>query len=350
MNVRAVLICGALSILLGASAPAKATAPVRRALLVAVQGYDNLPGVSLFDGPRNSVLLWHDYLRSQGFTDITVLAEGMDAGDVKWTKKDPRVAPPTRANIQRAFAELEAKLEKSGGEDKVLIVLAGHGSQQRAAPNDPPKPFNLDEVFLPMDAGPRPKGDPEGPFSNALVDHDIAPHLKNMSKHSSFIWLIFDSCHSDTMTYDALLLHKKPVLSTAMGQLDYATHTATKPPMPAPAPPPAFGPSPRDKDWPKNYIAFFASSADQTTPLIVADAGPAAVRIGDGPSRFTAFSYFIVDTLRKNPKVKFDDVIASVRANYKVSYPGEAYEPKFEGGTRLQLPVDTIVSANPVGR
>jgi len=348
MRIQAALVCSVLALLLCAPAPAGAAPPVRHALLVAVQGYDKLPGVSLFDGPRNSVLLWNDYLRSQGFTDITVLAEGMDAGDVKWTKKDPPVLPPTRANIQKAFADLEAKLEKSGGQDKVLIVLAGHGSQQRAAPNDPPKPFNLDEVFLPMDAGPRPPNDPEGPFSNALVDHDIAPHLKNMSRHSSFIWLIFDSCHSDTMTYDALLLHKKPVLSTSMGALDYASHNTMKPLMAAATPAPAFGPSPRDKDWPKNYVAFFASSADQTTPLIVADAGPAAARIGDGMSRFTAFSYFIVDTLRKNPKAKFDDIIQSVRANYKVSYPGDAYEPKFEGGTRLQLPADAILGTKPV--
>jgi hypothetical protein len=65
-------------------------------------------------------------------------------------------------------------------------------------------------------------------------------------------------------------------------------------------------------------------------------------------SRFTAFSYFIVDTLRKNPKAKFDDIIQSVRANYKVSYPGDAYEPKFEGGTRLQLPADAILGTKPV--
>jgi hypothetical protein len=343
MKRRSHVVRSVLSALAVVVAPIDASASTRHALLVAVQGYDHLPGVSLFDGPRNSILLWHDFLRAHGFGDVTVLAEDMTGGDVKWTRTDPKIIPPTRANIQRAFDVLEAKLEKSGGSDKVLIVLVGHGSQQRAAPNDPPKPFNLDEVFLPMDAGPRPKGDPEGPFVNALVDHDIAPHLKTMSRHSAFIWLIFDSCHSDTMTYDALLLHKKPVLSTDMNRLDFAAHMQVKPLFVAPAPPPAFGPSPRDKDWPKNYIAFFASSADQTTPLIVADAGPAAARIGDGPSRFTAFSYFIVDALRNKPKAKFADVIAAVRANYKASYPSESYEPKFEGGTRLQLPVDTVL-------
>jgi hypothetical protein len=201
-----------------------------------------------------------------------------------------------------------------------------------------------------MDAGPRPKNDPQGPFANALVDHDIAPHLKSMSRHASFIWLVFDSCHSDTMTYDALLLHRKPVLSTEMNALNYAARPSVQPHMQVATPPPSFGPSPRDKDWPKNYVAFFASSADETTPLIVADAGPAAARIGGGPSRFTAFSYFIVDSLRKNPKEKFADIISSVRANYKVSYPGEAYEPKVEGGTRLDLPVDSVLSAEPVTR
>lgn len=338
-------LCAALLIALGAAAP---PAPARHAILIGVQEYNTLPGVSLFDGPRNSVILWHDYLRAQGFSDIAVLAEGMDAGDVKWGKNDPRILPPTRANIQRAFGDLEKRLEKTAGKDNVLIVLAGHGSQQRAAPNDPPKPGNLDEVFLPMDAGPRPPGDPQGPFANALVDHDIAPHLKNISKHSGFIWLVFDSCHSDTMTYDALLLRPKPVTPANMSRLDYAAHSQARPLIPPPAPPPpAFGPSPRDADWPKNYVAFFASSADRTTPLIVADAGPIATRIGEGPARFTAFSYFIVDALRKNPATRFDAIVASVLANYKISYPGEAYEPKFEGGTRLQLPAATVTGVKP---
>jgi Caspase domain len=346
MRTSALPLLATLILALGSSASAAPTAPTRHAILVAVQDYSTLPGVSLFDGPRNSVLLWHDYLRSQGFTDITVLAEGMDAGDVKWNKTDPRIVPPSRVNIQRALSDLEARLEKTAGKDNVLIVLAGHGSQQRAAHGDPPKPGNLDEVFLPMDAGPRPANDPEGPFTNALVDHDIAPHLKNISKHAGFIWLIFDSCHSDTMTYDATLLRRKPLTSADMNRLDYAAHPTQRSLIPAPAaPPPAFGPSPRDKDWPKNYVAFFASGADRTTPLIVADAGPMAARIGDGPARFTAFSYFIVDALRKNPGVKFESVVASVLANYKISYPGESYEPKFEGGTRLQLPVATVLGA-----
>jgi len=344
MSARAVILSGALAIGATFATSAHPAPVVRHAVLVAVQGYDNLPGVSLFDGPRNSLLLWNDYLHARGFSDITLLAEGMNEGDVKWARSDPPVEAPTRANIQRALSRLEARLDKSAGGDKVLIVFIGHGSQQRAAPNDPPKPFNLDEVFLPMDAGPRPKNDPEGPFANALVDHDIAPHLKTMSRHASFIWLIFDSCHSDTMTYDALLLHKKPVLSTQMKALDYAARP-TLPQMHAAAPPPAFGPSPRDKDWPKNYVAFFASSADETTPLIVADAGPAAARIGGGASRFTAFSYFIVKSLRQNPSEKFADIIAGVRADYKVSYPGEAYEPKVEGGTRLELAVDSVLGA-----
>jgi hypothetical protein len=321
---------------------AQAAPPVKHALLVAVEDYETLPGVSLFEGPRNSVLLWHDYLKSQGFTDITVLSEDITPPDVKWTAADPHNTIPTHKNIQAALTALEAKLAASGGQDRVVVVFAGHGSQQRAAKFDPPKPHNLDEVYLPSDAGPRPEGDETGPFANALVDHDIAPHLKSMSQHSAFIWLVFDSCHSDTMTYDNLLLKRKPVTNSAMHNLDYDSHTAVKPLIVEKTPPPPFGPSPRDKDWPKNYVAFFASSADQTTPLIVTDAGPVAQRIGDGPARFTAFSYFIVQTLRANPNAKFEDVIATVAKRYKEQYPSDTYEPKSEGGARLALPVTTV--------
>lgn len=309
-----------------------------------MQDYETLPGVSLFDGPRNSLLLWHDYLKAQGFSDITVLSEGMDA-DVKWGAGDPHVALPTHANIQKALNDLEARLAKTSGKDNVVIVLAGHGSQQRVTPGDPPKANNLDEVFLPSDAGPRPEGDPEGPFKNALVDHDIAPHLKTMAKHAGFIWLIFDSCHSDTMTYDSLLLKKKPASLESMSSLSYAADGGPRfIPKPARSPV-AFGPSPRDADWPKNYVAFFASGSDETTPLIVADAPPdAAKRIGDGPSRFTAFSFFILDALRKNPGVRFEEIIASVTRDYKTQYPSDTYEPRFEGGLRmLQLPATAVL-------
>lgn len=341
-KIRALFVLPLLAFGLGAAAPMPV--PAKHAILVAVQDYETLPGVSLFDGPRNSVLLWHDYLKSQGFGDIVVLSEGMDAGDVKWGRGDPRVTTPTRANIQKALSDLEKRLEKTAGRDNVVIVLAGHGSQQRAAPGDPPKPHNLDEVFLPSDAGPRPEGDEAGPFKNALVDHDIAPHLKNISRHAGFIWLVFDSCHSDTMTYDALLLKKKPASVSAMNDLAYSVQRPVQPLTTPKPPPPAFGPSPRDKDWPKNYVAFFASAADQTTPLIVTDAPPdAAKRIGSGPSRFTAFSFFILDALRKNPHARFDQIIASVTGAYKTQYPSDTYEPKFEGGARLQLPATTVL-------
>src|SRR3569832_2468650 len=148
----------------GLSAAAPAPTPAKHAILVAVQDYETLPGVSLFDGPRNSVIMWHDYLKAQGFTDITVLSEGMDAGDVKWSKGDPRVAMPTRVNIQKTQSDQKKQQKKTTNKDNVVIVLAGHGSQQRAMPWDPPKPNNLDEVYIPTDAGPPPEGAEAGRY------------------------------------------------------------------------------------------------------------------------------------------------------------------------------------------
>jgi hypothetical protein len=140
------------------------------------------------------------------------------------------------------------------------------------------------------------------------------------------------------------LLNKKPPSIETQQNLSFAVHTDPTFIKPI-ASPHAFGPSPRDADWPKNYVAFFASASDQTTPLIVTDAPPdAARRIGSGPSRFTAFSFFILDALRKNPNAQFDQIIASVGGAYRTQYPSDTYEPKFEGGLRmLQLPAASVL-------
>src|ERR1043165_4369203 len=114
----------------------------KQALLVGVTKYDKLSDRFHLKGPGNDVVLMRKMLKERfGFADkdIVTLSEGTEAS-----------GRPTRANIKSHFDRLA---RESGAADQVMILLAGHGSQQ---PDQEPfdEPDGLDETFLPCDAGP----------------------------------------------------------------------------------------------------------------------------------------------------------------------------------------------------
>jgi hypothetical protein len=108
---------------------------------------------------------------------------------------DPAMRP-TQANIRREFVRL-AQLARTG--DQIVILMAGHGSQQPAdADASDYEPDGFDEIFLPEDIG---MWDGKvGRVRNAIVDDDIRQWVADIRKTGAFVWLIFDACHSGTMT------------------------------------------------------------------------------------------------------------------------------------------------------
>ena len=91
------------------------------------------------------MLLFRDVLkRLYGFRDENVVTLSEANGKVRGAEYRP-----TRANIQREFANLA---RKARADDKVVILLAGHGSQQPySRPDDPerfePNPDGLRQRF-----------------------------------------------------------------------------------------------------------------------------------------------------------------------------------------------------------
>lgn len=163
----------------------------RRALLVGVTRYDRLPESRQLQGPANDVALLRRLLVEQfGFPEgnITVLTEA--GGDAE--------KRPTRANIERAFRQL-AEAVKPG--DQVVVLLAGHGSQQPE--RDPPRsrqpePDGLDETFLPADIGAW--DGKAGTVANAILDDELGAWLRTVTSKQAFVWFVADACHSGTMT------------------------------------------------------------------------------------------------------------------------------------------------------
>ena len=119
-------------------------AVTRRALLVGVTKYDHLPRDKSLEGPANDVRLMRRLLQER----YRFSADGIVSLTEDENTPDRR---PTRANIEREFRRL-AEQAREG--DQVVVLLAGHGSQQpESDPPDPvnPEPDGLDEIFLPAD-------------------------------------------------------------------------------------------------------------------------------------------------------------------------------------------------------
>jgi hypothetical protein len=163
--------------------------PPKYGLLVGCTKYE-MAGVLELWGPANDIPLWQKTLE-QGFgfakDDIKVLLGWPDAPQRR----------PTRANIALAFEEL---IDKAGPKVQIVIVLSAHGAQVPVPENNDfranPEPDGLDEVFLPADVK---SWTPNG-VENAIKDDEIGKWLDRLRQKGADVWIIFDCCHSGTMT------------------------------------------------------------------------------------------------------------------------------------------------------
>jgi len=157
----------------------------KHALLVGCTKYANLARHFQLEGPINDVQLMRQTLVDRfqfdsGGKGITILSESIDS--------DGR---PTKQNILNHLQRLSNTVKPG---EPVVILLAGHGSQQPDNPNDPDEPDGLDEVFLPCDVGSW--DDEVSKVENALVDDELGSMVKHISDRGALVWLILDSCHS----------------------------------------------------------------------------------------------------------------------------------------------------------
>lgn len=174
-------LVGGACVLCGLAAPAVAE---QSAILVGVSHYDAEAGISNLEGPMNDVPLMYDVLSEIGFDSITVLADGVDIDGA---------GVPTRANIDAAFADAIAGVEK---DDLVMLYLSGHGTRQHDLNGD--EADGYDEVFLPADVMKASTSTSEQTIPNALVDDDIGAFIDAVRMKGGDVWLIMDSCFSAT--------------------------------------------------------------------------------------------------------------------------------------------------------
>ena len=153
----------------------------KRALLIGINSYPNLPTCSQLKGCVNDVLLMKDVLETSfGFpaNNIVVL----------------RDQEATGARIRQALADL---LDQCQTGDIVVFHFSGHGSQM-AAQGD--KSRGYDESIMPSDSGRMNCGFPKEVPPNDIRDTEIEAWLSRLAEKTSRITLIFDSCHSGSIT------------------------------------------------------------------------------------------------------------------------------------------------------
>lgn len=158
-----------------------------RALLIGVSDYPALPKRLWLRGPVNDVALMRDTLLARRFKPeaIRVLSSRSTPDD-----------EPTRSHILQAMQALQQQVQAG---DRVVLYLAGHGSQQPQPAQHgsrPTEPDGLDEVFLPADVQQWDGSGAQAAIPNALLDDEIGEWIDALVDRGATVWAVFDTCHA----------------------------------------------------------------------------------------------------------------------------------------------------------
>ena len=156
---------------------ATSTGPNKWALLIGINKYPHLPPDKQLNGCVNDAEVMANILQTKfGFpaAGITRLLD-------------------EQATYDGILGAMDALVARVAANDVVVILYSGHGSQMTDREGD--ELDGLDETIVPHDGG-RP-----GPKPDVTAD-PIYVRLRGLTGKTPFVSLIFDSCHSATITRD----------------------------------------------------------------------------------------------------------------------------------------------------
>ncbi|PLX35067.1 MAG: hypothetical protein C0605_11450, partial [Hyphomicrobiales bacterium] len=287
-----------------------------RALLIGVSTYDR-PEIRQLRGPVNDVALMRKVLLQRGFAE----------GDIRTLASDGAAAP-TRANILQALADLAGQ---AGRDDFIYLHFAGHGSQQPAGDNPGNEESDgLDEIFLPRDIGRWDEG--AAGVHNAISDDEIGAAIDRIRARGAFVWAVFDSCHSGTLTRAAGFTARS-VSPQALGipaPLLRGTRTRSvggesgEPAGPVEA-------AARAEPGAGGLVAFFAAQTNELAPEL------SMPRRGLNRTQYGLFSYTLASALADGEPASYRQLAQRILQKYAMQSIGMV-TPLFEG-THLDAPV-----------
>lgn len=298
------------------------------ALIAAVSEYPNLDEKYWLKGPVNDAVLVRDYLLGSAPVafepkNITTLGsgEGLELA--------------THDNILRGLADIAAKAKKG---DFVFLQFSGHGSYQPAAPGDALEQDGRDEIFLAADTKMAEKGNPFMP--NVITDNQFAEAFTAIRKTGATLWLVFDSCHSGTITRgapgedDLVMREIKPgdlgIPESAFAEITTQASDDTQRAVPLNAEVYEMSEDGSLGDM----VAFFAAQSTETTPEKGYE-----VALEDGTivkQNYGVFTHTIFSAMAKNPGQTYRQLAQTVLASYAA---GNMLKPTplFEGA--LDMPI-----------
>ena len=310
-------------------AHASAAQPPRNlALLIGVSHYPNLPAQYQLHGPANDIALMRRLLSERGFQ---VTALGAAGGE-----------QPTRAAIISAMRHLAAIANRG---DFVLVLFSGHGSQQPegAASGYPRKPDGIDETFLPADVAHW--NDAVETVSGALLDHEVGSLINAIRNKGAFVWSVFDSCHSATMTRAMQRRGERDrrVPPQALGVPESArTHRGEAHVQLAPGSETAFVKPVLLSPAAGGAAAFYAAQTDETTPELALPEGAAHGRI------YGLFTYTLAQAISSAPTASYRQLAQYILQSY-AAMNRTAPTPLFEGDLdRAAFGASTDQGAHPI--
>lgn len=284
------------------------------AILVGANTYPALQEQYWLKGPSNDVALVATYLTTAApvpfaADNVTVLADGI-----------PGKPAPTLAAIRGAFADLTAKVQPG---DFVYLHFSGHGSQAPA--KDPDSELDgLDELFLPVDIGPW--QDSIGEVQNALVDDEVGAMLDALTAKGADVWVVFDSCHSGTVTRAAPSgeeeVRTRQLPPGALGLPEDALEAVTTRALPDPRTRPE-APLPAPQGAGK-LVAFFAAQTNEVTPEKNLPKGKPG-RVPQG-----VFTYTLFEALAEYPGATYAQIGQEVLRKYATKSLARS-TPLYEG-------------------
>jgi hypothetical protein len=260
----------------------------RFALLVGCTSYASLP-VQQLVGPANDVELMRTLLVQKfafSADQIVALVESAGAAADSPTR-------PTRANIEREFAELAARVHEG---DQVVILLAGHGTQQPEGKPDvaDPEPDGLDEVFLPADAQPYDRRLHRMP--NVIVDDELGLWVRRIRDRGARVWITVDSCHSGTIVRgaeDEVVRRAPPEKLVPRDDLEAARRTAAARSRRSRGGDSPDEPEPSLPGDLRNIVALYAAQPEQSTVELPLPQG------AEEPQRYGLLTFTLNGVLRE---------------------------------------------------
>jgi hypothetical protein len=312
---------------LGAMVASPVAARENYALIAAVSEYPNLAEKYWLKGPVNDAVLVRDYL-------LTSAPVKFEADNITTLGSGEGLELATHDSILRELGEIAAKAQKG---DFVFLQFSGHGSYQPATEADATEQDGRDEIFLAADT----KMADGGKFMpNVITDNQFAEAFTAIRKTGATLWLVFDSCHSGTITRgapgedDLVMREIKPgdmgIPESAFADVETVGTDDGEATRAAPLSAATYE---EDAEL-GNMVAFFAAQSTETTPEKGYE-----VTLEDGTTikqNYGVFTHTIFSAMAKNPAMTYRQLAQSVLSSYAA---GNMLKPTplFEGS--LDMPI-----------